>query len=119
MSDELNDWLADSDIEGLDYITLGSETTDELGMATVSVTTQAGIHQETVRTETFDQVQVMEVAGDTVVIGKEAIRAEGAGHLIPTRIIPWGQVLNIDVPMDDGRLEAAGAELIGVNADGE
>jgi len=113
--EELNDFLADDAPGSLDEIHLGAESTEELGSATVSITTRAGVHQETVRTEQFDQIQVMDIGGSTVVIGKEAIRAEGVAHLIPTRLIPWKQVLNIDVPMDDGRLEEVDGELIGVN----
>lgn len=117
-SEELKGGFELGSAEGMDHTHMGAGTVEDLGHATVDITTRAGIHRETVRTETFDKVQIFELAGTPVVVGLEAIRAEGEAHLLPTRIIPWGQVLGIDIPMDDGRLEAAGAERIGVNADG-
>jgi hypothetical protein len=110
---ELNDGFSLDGAEGLDYVTMGAESIEELGVATVRVLPKDAPHQE------FDSVLVCEIAGEASVMAKEAIEAEGEAHLIPTRICPLDEVEAIVVPLDDGRLEAADAERIGVNADGE
>lgn len=96
--------------DGLNHITLGAESVDELGEATVRVLPKDAPHQE------FDSVMVCELAGEPTVIAKEAVRAEGEAHLIPSTVWPYREVEAIVIPMDDGRLEAADAELIGVNS---
>lgn len=107
---ELNDGFSLGSAEGLDHITLGAEDTEELGEASVRVLPKEAPHQE------FDSVMVCEIAGEASVIAKEAIQAEGEAHLVPTRVWPYREVEAIVIPMEDGRLEAADAELIGVNS---
>lgn len=111
-SEELNDGFDLGSAEGMDHITMGSDSIEELGVATVRVLPKNAPHQE------FDSVTVFDLAGEPVVMAKEAIRAEGAAHLLPTRIWPLSEVEAIVVPLDDGRLESIeGAERIGVNAE--
>jgi len=107
--EELNDGFELGSAEGLDHITLGADTIEELGSATVRVIPKDGPYQE------FDSVMVCELAGEATVIAKEAVRAEGAAHLIPTLVVPYSELEAIVIPMDDGRLDEADAELIGVN----
>mgnify|MGYP006279538673 CR=1 FL=1 len=108
---ELNDFLTGDDApNSLDEIHLGAETTDELGEATVRVIPKDAPHQE------FDSVQVMELAGEPTVIAKEAVESGGEAHLVPRTMWPYREVEAIVIPMDDGRLEAADGELIGVNS---
>ena len=109
--EELNDWLAGDDVPGsLDEMHLGAETVDKLGEATVRVIPKDAPHQE------FDSVQVLELAGEPTLIAKEAVRAGGEAHLIPSTLWPYREVEAIVIPMDDGRLDAAEAERIGVNS---
>lgn len=113
-SEELNDGFSlPSKADGLNHITLGAETVDELGDATVRVIPKDAPHHE------FDSVQVLELAGEPTLIAKEAIRVQGEAHLIPSTIWPYREIEEVVIPMDDGRLEAADGELIGVNADGQ
>ncbi|AGM11307.1 hypothetical protein HHTV1_53 [Haloarcula hispanica tailed virus 1] len=101
-----------ADVDGLNHFTAGAETVDELGDATVRVIPKDAPHQE------FDSVMVCRLAGEATVIAKEAVRFEGEAHLVPSTVWPYREVEAIVVPFDDGRIEAAGAERIGVNADG-
>lgn len=111
-SEELNDGF-DEVGSGLDTFFAGAETTEELGSSTVQIHTEDGPVME------FDSILMCELAGEAVVICKEAIRAAGEAHLIPTNVIPWRKVSSISIPMDDGRLENVDGELIGVNGDGQ
>jgi len=113
MTEELNDTFDMEGGDGLHYITLGSETVEELGEATVRVIPKEAPYQD------FDSVLVLELAGETTVIAKEAVRAGGEAHLIPSNVWPYREIEAIVIPFDDGRMESADAELIGVNADGQ
>ena len=108
---ELNDGFSLGSAEGLDHITLGAEDTEELGEAFVRVIPSDGSP-----IQEFDSVMVCTVAGEPTVMGKEAIQAEGEAHLLPTWVKKYSDVEAIVIPLDDGRLEAAGAELIGVDS---
>ena len=108
---ELNDGFdLPSDVDGLNHMHMGAESTDELGMATVEVRTHSSGSGGF-----FDNVKILDLAGETVVLAQEAIEVEGEPHLIPTQIIPWKEVKDIQVPLDDGRLEETDGERIGVN----
>jgi hypothetical protein len=112
--EELNDGFSLDGAVGLDHITMGAESTEELGVATVRVIPKEGPYQE------FDSVMVCELAGEATVIAKEAIRGPaGDAHPIPSTIWQYADIEALVIPMDDGRLEAAEAERIGVNADGQ
>jgi len=109
-SEELNDGFElPADVDGLNHFTAGAELVDELGDATVRVIPKDGPHQE------FDSVQVCRLAGEATVIAKEAVRAEGEAHLIPSTIWRYADIEALVIPMDDGRLEAADAERSGGN----
>jgi len=112
--EELNDGFSlPGKADGLKHITLGSETVEDLDEASVRVIPKEAPYQE------FDSVQVLDLAGEPTAIAKEAIRAEGEAHLIPSTIWPMDEVEAIVIPFEDGRMEAADAERIGVNADGQ
>ena len=89
----------------------------DLGHASVEVKYRSGIHQEVTASEEYDQVAVFELGSETVVMAKEAIQVDGKKVLIPSRIFPMSEVMNIDVALSDGRLDELDASLIGVNAD--
>lgn len=97
------------DGDGWHYITMGAENTDELGESTVRVLSKEGAVQD------FDSVLVCDLAGETAVIAKEAVKSEGEVYLMPTLVMPFRDVEAIVIPMDDGRLESAEAEVVGVN----
>jgi hypothetical protein len=108
--EELKDGFSLGSAEGMDHITLGAESVEELGHATVRVIPKGDApYQE------FDSVMVFPLAGEPTVIAKEAIRAEGEAHLLPTTIWPYREIEAIVIPLDDGRMEEIDAERIGVN----
>lgn len=112
-SEELKDTFSlPPDADGLHHITLGAESTDELGQDVVRVIPKDAPVQE------FDSVMVCQLAGEPTLFAKEAVRFEGEAHLLPSRIWPFDEIEAILIPLHDGRVEEVGGDVIGVNADG-
>lgn len=108
MTEELGDPVDDGT---WDHITLGSATSEDLGHATVRVLTKKGSKGG----GTYDSVTITDIGATTFAICKRAVKKDEDRVLLPSNVIPMDRVDTIAPDLSDEALEAAGAELIGVD----